>query len=493
MRKQFMILLVTFTLFLFIAVMPASAEGLFANGTVINQGATIFIGEEGLNVTHAMNQAYYRGNNLVGTPVENNSPLNPVYTRIGWWASAAVLYTTSPSRVIDLGVNGRYKLMTVAPSDFVGYTGNWYLLNENASRPIGDNGEAAMVFNVMDPSLDIKIWDYNQNTDVTGKSVPQGEKLGFRIDTNIYPALDGRYRSNVIDDSLSGYWSYPLSSFYAVNNANFTWNTTTGYRDGEWLNRTINILTNPEQPCCPIYKEVYVEQYWNYTSANWWMTWSDGYYGCYRERSQTFFWNNTSRVLFNNYTAYDYGNDSYWVGATEVLGSRTLAYMSTATTRSWTDYCGLGAYPVAATDGIVKIKIKDENNAVINKLYNNSVSDVALKPGPNTLLKLFVDNQPWFWGTGRATPVKLNADNQPIDGAYVWHTGALDSFNQYAYPVGTYTVSASSQLNKMGDNYKQGGADYTGKTVSAAYTITLVSDSVKIEANKDSVVRSKSF
>jgi hypothetical protein len=45
----------------------------------------------------------------------------------------------------------------------------------------------------------------------------------------------------------------------------------------------------------------------------------------------------------------------------------------------------------------------------------------------------------------------------------------------------------------MKDNYKQGGADYTGKTVSQTYTITLVSDTVKIEANKDSVVRSKSF
>jgi uncharacterized secreted protein with C-terminal beta-propeller domain len=31
--------------------------GIFANGTIIHQGATIFIGEEGLNVTHAMNQA----------------------------------------------------------------------------------------------------------------------------------------------------------------------------------------------------------------------------------------------------------------------------------------------------------------------------------------------------------------------------------------------------------------------------------------------------
>ena len=56
-----------------------------------------------------------------------------------------------------------------------------------------------MVFTVADPSLDLKIWDFNQNQDVTGKSVPQGEKLGFRIDTNMYSAVDGAYRNNVID------------------------------------------------------------------------------------------------------------------------------------------------------------------------------------------------------------------------------------------------------------------------------------------------------
>jgi PGF-CTERM protein len=166
-----------------------------------------------------------------------------------------------------------------------------------------------------------------------------------------------------------------------------------------------------------------------------------------------------------------------------------------STSPGWngTSYCGSGAYPVAATDGYIDLKIKDESNAQINKLYNNSVADnTALVAGPYTVLKNFVDNQPWFWGTGLASPVTLNADNQPTNG-HVWHTGALDDYNQYAYPVGTYTVCAESKLNKMKDNYKQGGADYTGKTVSQCYTITLVSDSVKIEANKDSVVRSKSF
>ena len=61
MTKRLTIALVAVALFVLMAVMPVSAAALFANGTVINQGATIFIGEEGLNVTHALNQAYYRG------------------------------------------------------------------------------------------------------------------------------------------------------------------------------------------------------------------------------------------------------------------------------------------------------------------------------------------------------------------------------------------------------------------------------------------------
>ena len=46
----------------------------------------------------------------------------------------------------------------------------------------------------------------------------------------------------------------------------------------------------------------------------------------------------------------------------------------------------------------------------------------------------------------------------------------------------------------MKNNYKDAsGAAYTGKTVSPTKTVTLVSDTVKITVNKDSVVRSKPF
>ncbi len=55
-------------------------------------------------------------------------------------------------------------------------------------------------------------------------------------------------------------------------------------------------------------------------------------------------------------------------------------------------------------------------------------------------------------------------------------------------------VWAESLLNDMKSKYTDAsGATYTGKTVSAVKTITLVSDTVKITVNKDSVVRSKPF
>ncbi|MFA5253837.1 MAG: MEMAR_RS02690 family S-layer glycoprotein, partial [Methanoregula sp.] len=64
---------------------------------------------------------------------------------------------------------------------------------------------------------------------------------------------------------------------------------------------------------------------------------------------------------------------------------------------------------------------------------------------------------------------------------------------QQAYQAGTYQVWAESYMNGMYDNYKSGGAAYTGKTVAETQTVTIVSNTVKIEANKDSVVRSKQF
>jgi hypothetical protein len=450
-----------FAIFLLVFALPVSAAAMAANGTVIGQGAVLFIGEEGLNVTHAMNQAFYLGlTGSAGTKVQNNSPLQTNATRIGWWPSAAILYTTSPSKVIDLGVEDQYKLMNATPGYFVGYTGNWYLLNEAGARPIGTSPDECLVFSVQTPALDFRVWDYNQNTDVTGMSVPSGEKLGFRLDTNMYPAVDGRYRSNIIDDSLEGTWPVYTGSDYAWNNLleNSTVDT--------WLNGTLMVLTNPDQPCCPIYRDVYVERFWNYSGEGAWMTWADGYHGCNLSSSQVFFYNSTSRWLFDNATAYFKGfNYSGW--------------QSDGVVREYFNYCDQ-AYPVAATDGFIDLATRDEGDNRITVLYNQSEADTALVPGPYTVLGNFADNQPFFWGSGLATPVHLNSGNQPYDG-HVWATGARNNSSRYIYPAGTFTIRAESTLNNMRANYNPGpGADFTGETVSAYRTITIVPVTGKI-------------
>jgi len=330
MTKRLTIALVAVAMFVLLAVMPVSAYTVAQNLTA--QGATVFIGESGLNLTSAQIAAQIAG----GTPSNV----------IGWWASAAAISTTAPTKTIDL--TGRNLSFTVASTDFVGYTGNWYIYN-------GSTGlNQALLFTVADPSLAIAPWDFSLSSgnDMSGKSVVQGQKLGFKIDTNMYSAINNRNLR------------FPIAA-------------------------------------------------------------SDG----------------------------------------TTAGGTTFGIID---------------------DGYLDIKVKDPSGTTLTSIVN------ASNPGnrAQSLLRQNVSFQPWIWGN---TPSTYN----PITfGTYQnssWATDALDRNGQYYYPPGTYTIYVESQLNNMKDNYKNAGADYTGKTVSATTTVTLVSDSIKIEANKDSVVRSKAF
>jgi PGF-CTERM protein len=327
MTKRLTIALVAVALFVLLAIMPVSAIFPDANMTTVNRTATVFIGEQGLNMTHALNQAAAAAGQAQGEPYDNI----PTNFTVGWWASAATITTTAPSAKVDM--ESSYKAFTVDQQSFVGYTGNWYLLGSDKATPLVNANGPVVVFTVADPRLEIAVWDFVQASDVTGKSVTQGQKLGFSVKTNM------------------------------------VLNPTDGLR----------------------------------------------------------------------------GN------------------MSNALTTS-------GNY----IDGYITIKVKDESGATLTALAN------ATNTIP--LTKQFINSQPWYW------PNNFNDATMGY-----WKTDATDYNNQYSYPVGTYTVWAESTLNKMKDNYKNAGADYTGKTVSATGTITLVSDTVKIEANKDAVVRSKSF
>jgi len=143
-------------------------------------------------------------------------------------------------------------------------------------------------------------------------------------------------------------------------------------------------------------------------------------------------------------------------------------------------------YGTSTGDGYIDLKVKTESGGVLNNL----ITDVS---GVVRLSSINVTTQPYTWGKAG-----LDADTAAGGDAgvpmFAWDTAALDASGAPAYAAGTYTIWAESLLNNMKEKYKDAsGALYTGKTVSPTKTVTLVSDTVKITVNKDSVVRSKQF
>ncbi|MFA6224979.1 MAG: DUF3821 domain-containing protein [Methanoregula sp.] len=131
----------------------------FAAINIIHPGETVFIGEQGLDVTLAMGGD----------------------TQIGWWASAASIASSSPTGIVSVPNPASFSIF---PSTFGYQTGVWYHLNPSGQA----NGVA---FNVADPQLDIIVEDTTVNVDVTDKWVPTDDELRFRIDTNMVP-ISGR-------------------------------------------------------------------------------------------------------------------------------------------------------------------------------------------------------------------------------------------------------------------------------------------------------------
>jgi len=127
-----------------------------------------------------------------------------------------------------------------------------------------------------------------------------------------------------------------------------------------------------------------------------------------------------------------------------------------------------------SSTGYVTIKVKTADGAVYADLYQSEGETLPLT-------NLLVDAQPYYW-----VPA-----GEPTQG---WWTGYTDSAGNKLYKAGTYTVTAESNINSMKDNYKDAsGNDYTGKTITATKTVVITSDTVKIEASKDSVVRGNPF
>ena len=125
MSKQISIIFALIALVLIAGVPIVSAENSVTPPSPVYFGGTVFIGESNLNVAPALNGV--AGHDYFTKPNFTQPEFTkPDLTTIGWWASAAEIYTSSPTRVIDLGTS--YNSLTITEKDFASYQGPWYLI-----------------------------------------------------------------------------------------------------------------------------------------------------------------------------------------------------------------------------------------------------------------------------------------------------------------------------------------------------------------------------
>jgi hypothetical protein len=121
---------------------------------IISPGDEIFIGEEGLNISAVIPGDMYQ---------------------IAWFAPGTNPTVDVPAQIITVPSKTSFY---VNPSQFIGETGTWYLWNRSVQ---------GVAFQVVSPNLNLRVWDQETNSDVSGAGVPPGTLVNFRIETNLIP------------------------------------------------------------------------------------------------------------------------------------------------------------------------------------------------------------------------------------------------------------------------------------------------------------------
>jgi hypothetical protein len=132
-------------------VMPVSA----ASNTIM-QGNTVFIGEQGLDISAALGGA----------------------TQIAWFRPGSNPAVDVPSSVVNVGNPASFY---ISPSVFVGKTGNWFQWN-------GGNPAGPVAFVVEEATIRLRVFDATRGYEVRpGVTwVPTGDSVSFTIETNLY-------------------------------------------------------------------------------------------------------------------------------------------------------------------------------------------------------------------------------------------------------------------------------------------------------------------
>jgi hypothetical protein len=178
MQRKYCVLALV-VIFLFTAPVAASLS-------IIAPGAPVYLGESNLDISRALGDCH----------------------TIAWWKNGTD--TSAPPNknitLVDITVisdipSQKLYHYAISPEIFANYTGTWYCEDKNPHF---------VVFEVVEPSLDISVWDLDHNQDVSGKTIPFSTNITYRIDTNMGSALKVQYRPDV----------NPTDSFYTVSLTN---------------------------------------------------------------------------------------------------------------------------------------------------------------------------------------------------------------------------------------------------------------------------------
>ncbi|MBN1167303.1 MAG: DUF3821 domain-containing protein [Methanospirillaceae archaeon] len=138
-------LLLLIPLFIFTSAITASADI-----NTILPGETVFVGEEGLDVTACGLQSG---------------------DIIGWWGPGSSL-ADEPTDTTSISSPASFY---ISPVTFDGESGPWYLV-----------ADKELVFYVKEPRISLRVSDTTRDYDATGKWVPTGDTIGFILDSNLY-------------------------------------------------------------------------------------------------------------------------------------------------------------------------------------------------------------------------------------------------------------------------------------------------------------------
>ncbi|MGD1004165.1 MAG: DUF3821 domain-containing protein [Methanoregulaceae archaeon] len=122
--------------------------------------STVFVGEVGMDIS------------------------TPLYgcREIAWWPAGNDT-STPPGKIIEL--NQSVFSYNFSPDIYSGYEGAWYCWNP---KPI------FKVFDVKAPQMTLKIWDLDHDQDVSGQNIPSSTRITYRIETNLYEAMNTSQR-----------------------------------------------------------------------------------------------------------------------------------------------------------------------------------------------------------------------------------------------------------------------------------------------------------